>query len=180
MIIGRSPTYLPRYPLCVQPGTELDYNKVRGVVVRVVPAVVAQRVVDLESQLTSGEVEGGAPHVTKEHLHRDLSFCVGRCIRRESLAFRGRQKDAHDDFGVVSVRYPLESEAASCGVHHCWCSRDVIYFVLRTVFLHTTAWYNPQALRDRANDPPSIQNVHVKKNIWQLLTLVASKGWWNV
>lgn len=71
--------YLLRYPLRIQTGAELNGNKVRRVLVRVVPAVVAQWVVDLETQLTSWNVERGAPHVTKEHLHCDLDVLFG-CI----------------------------------------------------------------------------------------------------
>lgn len=33
---------------------------------------MAQRVVDLETQLASWGVERGAPHVAEEHLHGDL------------------------------------------------------------------------------------------------------------
>lgn len=39
---------------------------------KVVLSVVAQRVVDLETQLASWGVERGAPHVAEEHLHGDL------------------------------------------------------------------------------------------------------------
>lgn len=64
--------YLLRHPLGIQTGAELDYDKVRRVLVRVVSTVVTQRVVDLKAQLTPQEVQCGAPHVAKEHLHCDL------------------------------------------------------------------------------------------------------------
>lgn len=57
----------------------------RRIFVSVVSAVVAQGVVDLETQLTSREVECGAPHVTEEHLHRDLQLNIS------SDAYTGRE-----------------------------------------------------------------------------------------
>lgn len=64
--------YLLIYSLRVQPGTELYDDEVRRIVVSVVFVVVAQRVVDLESQLAPGSIERGDAHVAKEHLHCDL------------------------------------------------------------------------------------------------------------
>lgn len=64
--------YLVLHSVDIEARAELYHNKVQRVLVRVVFAVVAQWVVNLEAQLTSRGVESGAPHVTKKHLHRDL------------------------------------------------------------------------------------------------------------
>lgn len=88
--------YLLIYSLRVQPGTEFYDDEVRRVVVDVVSVVVAQRVVDLESQLAPGSIERGAAHVSKEHFHRDLEARVWFWQRDKMNAFMAgpRRKQA--------------------------------------------------------------------------------------
>lgn len=64
--------YLLGYPRCVEIGAEDDDHEMRGVVVGVVSTVVGEGVVNLEPELAAGRVKHDAPHIPKEHLHRDL------------------------------------------------------------------------------------------------------------
>lgn len=80
--------YLLIYSLRVESGTEFYDDEVGRIVVDVVSVVVAQRVVDLESQLAPGSIESGAAHVSKEHFHRDLKARVWLWQRDKIIAFK--------------------------------------------------------------------------------------------